>query len=140
MFDIGFWELVTIAIIGIVVVGPDKLPEVVRKVMATVRKFRRMFDDVKHDIERELEIDEMRRYVEETDIQEHIRKLNQSVIDGEKGIKTEGKAILDSLDKEIKSVEKTISHAEIDESSHTPPEKPINPEAEKDSGIEHKSS
>lgn len=99
MFDIGFWELVTIAVIGIVVVGPDKLPEVVRTVMGTVHKFRRMFNDVKGDIERELHLDEMRRQVEEADINEHIRQLNQSVLEAEKNAREGGKKLLDDIDR-----------------------------------------
>lgn len=105
MFDIGFWELVTIAIIGIVVVGPEKLPEVVRTIMATVRKFRRMFDDVKGDIERELHLDDIRRQVQEADIQEHIRKLNQSVIDAGKEFHESGKDLLHDIDHAVNQID-----------------------------------
>ena len=79
MFDIGFWELVFIAVIGIVVVGPKRLPEVVRTIAVLVRKARRMFSDVKADIERELDLNDMRRIVREADMEEHIRQLNASV-------------------------------------------------------------
>lgn len=84
MFDIGFWELATIAIIGIVVVGPERLPEVVRTIAAYVRRARRAFQDVKSDIERELDLDELRRQMHEVDMDDHIKKLNQSVLDAER--------------------------------------------------------
>lgn len=87
MFDIGFWELATIAIIGIVVVGPERLPEVVRTVAAYVRKARRAFQDVKSDIERELDLDDLRRQMHELDMDEHIQKLNQSVMDADRDIR-----------------------------------------------------
>lgn len=102
MFDIGFSELVFIAIIGIVVVGPKRLPEVVRSVAVVLRKARRMFSDVKADIERELDLDEMRRMVREADMEAHIRELNQSVMDMDEEVRGSGKALLRDID-DIKS-------------------------------------
>uniref|UniRef100_UPI00260B129F Sec-independent protein translocase protein TatB n=1 Tax=uncultured Cardiobacterium sp. TaxID=417619 RepID=UPI00260B129F len=61
MFDIGFSELVVLGVIGIVVIGPQRLPEVVRTAVITVRKIRRAFSDVRADIERELDLDDMRK-------------------------------------------------------------------------------
>lgn len=146
MFDIGFWELVTIGVIGIVVVGPDKLPEVVRSGVKTVRKVRRMFDDVKQDIERELDIDEMRRMVHEADMEEHIRKLNQSVMDATKKIEKNGKSLLDDIDREITEQDtQRITKADIvnDRMAAQPlHDTPIfdehfpNPESERETGIE----
>ena len=101
MFDIGFWELVFIAVIGIVVVGPKRLPEVVRTIAVLVRKARRMFSDVKADIERELDLDDMRRIVREADMEEHIRQLNASVMDMDQEVRGTGKALLRDID-EIK--------------------------------------
>lgn len=101
MFDIGFWELAFIAIIGIVVVGPKRLPEVVRSVAVVMRKARRMFSDVKADIERELDLDDMRRIVREADMEEHIRQLNQSVMDAGEDVRNSGKNLLRDID-EIK--------------------------------------
>lgn len=95
MFDIGFWELATIAIIGIVVVGPDRLPEVVRTIALYIRKIRRAFDSVKGDIERELDLDDLRREMHDLDMQEHIRKLNQSVMDMEHDVRDAASGIGD---------------------------------------------
>lgn len=102
MFDIGFWELVFIAVIGIVVVGPKRLPEVVRTVAVLLRKVRRMFSDVKADIARELDLDDMRRIVREADMQEHIRQINESVMEMDNDVRGSGKALLRDID-EIKS-------------------------------------
>lgn len=98
MFDIGFWELTFIAVIGIVIVGPHRLPEVVRTVTAMVRKMRRMFSDVKADIERELDLDDMRRIVREVDMEEHIREINKSVMDMDGEVRSSGKALLHDID------------------------------------------
>lgn len=145
MFDIGFWELALIAVIGIVIVGPERLPEVVRSVMLVVRKIQRMFSDVRGDIERELNLDEVRRSVEELDLQEHIRKLNQSVIDADKEVRSEGKKLLQEIDNEMKTVEKSpqefsderLIDDAIEKNERMTQYEAPHPESERDTGIEH---
>ncbi len=109
MFDIGFWELLVIAVIGIVVVGPDRLPEVVRTIMVLVRKARRMFQDVKQDIENELDLDDLRRTMRETEIDEHIRKLNRSVMDAGLDVQNSGKSLLNSIDDDVEEIRKNLN-------------------------------
>jgi sec-independent protein translocase protein TatB len=57
MFDIGFWELVVIAVIALLVVGPQRLPELVRETGRWVRAARRFVTDTRYQIERELDLD-----------------------------------------------------------------------------------
>ena len=64
MFDIGFLELAIIAVVGLIVIGPERLPEVARTVGTWVGKFRRFVSSVKSDIERELRQDEIRKAIE----------------------------------------------------------------------------
>ncbi len=109
MFDIGFWELTVIAIVGIVVVGPDRLPEVVKTLAITLRKIRRMFSDVKADISRELDLDDMRKIIKETEIDEHIKQLNQSVMDMKYGFDHMGDDEND-INAPIKNIEETIDN------------------------------
>jgi len=61
MFDIGFWELTMIAIIALLVIGPDKLPDVARTAGKWVGRARRFVGDVKTDIDRELKQEELRK-------------------------------------------------------------------------------
>ncbi len=61
MFDIGFWELSIIAIVGLLVIGPDKLPGVARTVGKWVGRTQRFVTQVKDDIDRELKQDELRQ-------------------------------------------------------------------------------
>ena len=65
MFDIGFWELTTIAVIALLVIGPDKLPGVARTAGKWVGRARRFVGDVKSDIDRELKQDEIRKALAE---------------------------------------------------------------------------
>ena len=64
MFDIGFLELAIIAVVGLIVIGPERLPEVARTVGTWVGKFRRFVGSVKSDIESELRQDEIRKALE----------------------------------------------------------------------------
>jgi len=61
MFDIGFWELTMIAVIALLVIGPDKLPDVARTAGKWVGRARRFVGDVKTDIDRELRQEELRK-------------------------------------------------------------------------------
>ncbi len=65
MFDIGFWELTLIAVVALLVVGPDRLPELARTTGLWVGKLRRMVAQVKDDVERELQAEELRRSLRE---------------------------------------------------------------------------
>lgn len=57
MFDIGFWELVVIAVVALLVVGPERLPQLVRDAARWVRMARRLVSDTRSQIERELDLD-----------------------------------------------------------------------------------
>ena len=65
MFDIGFWELTMIAVIALLVIGPDKLPDVARTAGKWVGRARRFVGDVKTDIDRELKQEELRKALAE---------------------------------------------------------------------------
>ena len=54
MFDIGFWEMAFIGVVALVVIGPEKLPGVARTVGHLVGKGRRMLNEAKSDIRREI--------------------------------------------------------------------------------------
>lgn len=65
MFDVGFWEMVLIALVALVVFGPDKLPRLVREVSLWVRKARTAVAAAKSEIDQELHLYEMRQAFEE---------------------------------------------------------------------------
>ena len=57
MFDIGFWELILIAVVALLVVGPERLPGLVKDVLRWSRAIQRFIISTKRDIERELYFD-----------------------------------------------------------------------------------
>jgi sec-independent protein translocase protein TatB len=60
MFDIGFSELVLIGVIALIVIGPERLPEVARTVGKYVGRMRRFVNKVRDDIDREIRQEEIR--------------------------------------------------------------------------------
>jgi sec-independent protein translocase protein TatB len=61
MFDIGFSELLVIGVVALIVIGPQKLPRVARTAGVLLGRLQRYVSDVKADINREIELDELRK-------------------------------------------------------------------------------
>ena len=57
MFDIGFWELVAIAVIALLIIGPEKLPGFARDAGRLFRKARNFAETTKRELKKELELD-----------------------------------------------------------------------------------
>ena len=65
MFDIGFSELLLIAVVALVVIGPERLPGVARNVGRFAGRLQRYVHDIKRDFNREIEFEEIRRLQQE---------------------------------------------------------------------------
>ena len=61
MFDIGFGELLIIAVLGLLVLGPERLPVAVKTIGLWVGRFKRSYRQIRNDIEQEIGADEIRR-------------------------------------------------------------------------------
>lgn len=61
MFDIGFTELLLIGVVALIVIGPERLPRVARTLGHLAGRMQRYVADVKADINREMELDELRK-------------------------------------------------------------------------------
>ncbi|MBY0269770.1 MAG: Sec-independent protein translocase protein TatB [Burkholderiales bacterium] len=77
MFDIGFSELMVIAVVALIVIGPEKLPKVARTVGHLFGRMQRYVNDVKSDISREMALDDLRKL--QSSMQDTVRSVEQSV-------------------------------------------------------------
>lgn len=66
MFDIGFAELIIIAVVGLLVIGPERLPGAIRTASFYLNRIRRGFNDIKREVQQELHNDEVMRNLRET--------------------------------------------------------------------------
>jgi sec-independent protein translocase protein TatB len=76
MFDIGFTELLLIAVVALVVLGPDRLPGAVRTAGLWIGRIKRSFSAIKAEVEREIGADEIRRQLHNEQILELEREMN----------------------------------------------------------------
>lgn len=75
MFDIGFWELVIISIVSLLIVGPERMPGLIRDVGRWVRSIRRFVVQTRQDLERELDFQEDFR--EEKDLMNSLQDMDE---------------------------------------------------------------
>ena len=77
MFDVGFSELIVIGIVALVVIGPERLPGVARTAGHLLGRLQRYVSDVKSDISREMQLDELKKL--QSEMQDSARNLEQSL-------------------------------------------------------------
>jgi len=87
MFDVGFSEMIVVAIIALIVLGPEKLPKVARTVGHLLGRMQRYVNDVKADINREIELDELRKL--QQSMQETARSIEQTVTQNVSSVESE---------------------------------------------------
>ena len=79
MFDIGGLELLLIAVVGLLVIGPERLPETLRTLGLWLGRLRRSFSAVKAEIEKEVGMDEIKRQLHNEAVMEQMKKIEQEV-------------------------------------------------------------
>ena len=79
MFDIGIWEIALILLIALLVVGPERLPGLARKLGVWINRARRIFSEVKGDVERELRMEELKHSLRQPDGVDDMKKLADRV-------------------------------------------------------------
>ncbi|MCX7139880.1 MAG: Sec-independent protein translocase protein TatB [Proteobacteria bacterium] len=77
MFDVGFSELIVIALVALIVIGPERLPRVARTLGALLGRAQRYVNDVKADIQREVDLDELKNL--QSTFQDAAKSVEQSV-------------------------------------------------------------
>lgn len=65
MFDVGFLELTLLFVVGLLVLGPERLPRVARTIGGYLRKARQTWSTLRNEIEQELAADEIRKSIEQ---------------------------------------------------------------------------
>ncbi|WP_137168251.1 Sec-independent protein translocase protein TatB [Salinimonas lutimaris] len=93
MFDIGFWELLVIGVLALLVLGPERLPGAIRSTISTVRSVRNAATGFKQEVEHQLRVHELH---------ENLKKAEQQ---GLKDISPDLKKSVDELKDAAKSVQ-----------------------------------
>ncbi|MFN0163305.1 MAG: Sec-independent protein translocase protein TatB [Burkholderiales bacterium] len=91
MFDIGFSEMMVIGVVALLVIGPEKLPRVARTIGALMGRAQRYVADVKADINREIELDELKKL--KTSVSEAAATIESSVRETVSGFEAQASEI-----------------------------------------------
>ncbi len=87
MFDIGFPELVLIAVVGLLVIGPEKLPHAIRTLSLWIGRLQRSFTNLRREFENEIGADEIRQQLHNESILKELKDAQQTIQDTGQDIK-----------------------------------------------------
>ena len=107
MFDIGFAELIIIGVVGLLVIGPERLPDTIRTARMWLNRLKRGFDDIKREVEQELHNDA---------VMQDLRKTGEQL-----------KSQTDKLGQDVHSVAANLSKPALDDNHNSKP--PSQPES-----------
>lgn len=91
MFDMGFFELLLIAIVSLLVIGPERLPDAVRSVSLWVGRIKRSLRETRSEIERQIGADDIRRQLHNEQVMRNLEATRQELND----VQTEVESILE---------------------------------------------
>lgn len=99
MFDIGFWEILMIAVVALVVVGPERMPRLIKVTGLWIGKANASIQSIRSDISRELQAEELRNSISENlpDPEESIERYVFSSDPDEKPRHVEAEPIDDAI-------------------------------------------
>lgn len=86
MFDVGFTELMVIALVGLIVIGPERMPKVARTVGHLLGRLQRYVGDVKSDISREMQLEDLKKL--QAQVTDQARDMERQVNDQMHSVET----------------------------------------------------
>ncbi len=126
MFDIGGFELLLIAVVGLLVIGPERLPETLRTLGLWLGRLRRSFTSVKAEIEKEIGMDEVKRQLHNEAVMEEMQRIEREVKNSvddariDPGVVSTGKTNTTDVDTSAAAASATPAKTPVpqDESNH----------------------
>ncbi len=92
MFDIGFWELLLISVIGLVVLGPERLPVAIRTVRSWISGVKTFSNNVKTELTEELRIQELHANLKKAE-ESNLENLSPEVAESVKTLKEAAESV-----------------------------------------------
>ena len=121
MFDVGFFELLLISVVALLVIGPERLPKVARTAGLWIGRGRKMLSSVKMDIEKELKAEELKRILEEQTGSASVHEFLDDTKAALNDIKQETETVVKKAGDTVRVTEE--SHAETASEHSTPDNK-----------------
>lgn len=133
MFDIGFAELLIVAVVALVVLGPEKLPTAARAAGLWIGRIRRTLSGIQSEISEELRIDEMRRTaaIKKEELEQELAEM-RTPFGSESSYSPFGDSV--SSSEELQSKQQRTEHEPSSENSIAPPAQGTTPSSGADTG------
>ena len=128
MFDIGFSELIVIALVALIVIGPERLPRVARTLGALLGRAQRYVNDVKADIQREVDLGELKNI--KSTFEDAAKSVEQSVNQAGQELQAAGESLNQSISAEAEAAAEPVAP------EHPAAEPPPAAPAQMDLGLE----
>ncbi len=109
MFDIGFWELLLISVIGLVVLGPERLPVAIRTVRGWINGVKSFSQSVKTELSEELRIQELHANLKKAE-QSNLENLSPEVAQSLKTLQEAAESVQQPYKKPDSSAEQTTAN------------------------------
>ncbi len=110
MFGVDLSEFMVIGVVALIVIGPEKLPRVARTAGLLLGRLQRHVSEVKADISREIQLEEMKRL--QSEVLESARELEQSVQsqvrDVEQSVQSQVRDVEQGVQAQVREVEEQI--------------------------------
>lgn len=110
MFELSFGKMMIIAVVALIVLGPEKLPRVARTLGHLLGRARSYANQVKQDIDREMQMDELRKLQQQA--QEAARSFESAVNDAGRSVETEAAKLQSGVNQSVADAEALARAAE----------------------------
>lgn len=102
----GLFEILLIAVVTLLVVGPERMPEAVRSTALTIGRVKRMFNNARREVEKQVGADEIRQQLHNETVMEQLAKAEQTIEEG-----------IDELTQDFSSQRSPSQHSSVQHSS-----------------------
>ncbi len=111
MFDIGFWELVLIAVMALLILGPERLPVAIRTVRQWLTSVRQFSHSIKTELNEELRVHELHANLKKAE-QSNLQNLSPEVADSLKTLQQAAESVNEPFKQQVDITKDTQSFAE----------------------------
>jgi sec-independent protein translocase protein TatB len=112
MFDVSFSELMVIGVIALIVIGPERLPKVARTVGHLMGRAQRYVNDIKTDIKREIELDELRKF--KSEMEETAQTMHGSLRETSASLMEPVEQMRDELDRSARDAAEAVAQVKTE--------------------------
>lgn len=123
MFDIGFSELLVIAVVALVVLGPERLPKAARFAGLWVRRARNQWDSVKQELEHELHAEELKRNLQS--VRASMRQAETELREGTGQLRDEAEQLREQVEQQHADLSGEINAVPAADNDGQPADRPI---------------